>query len=119
MRPFVVASIVALVLIAGGAMLASDLWGARGPAVVPVSQGAPLHQAAATRTVALAVDNMSCASCPYIVKQALEGTAGVIAADVSFREKRARVTYDPTETEVAALVRATSELGYPSRPVGN
>lgn len=119
MKPSLLVSILGSALIVGGVFVANDLLNGRAtPTTAALGQTA-MWQKAPERTVALQVDNMSCASCPYIVKRALEGTTGVIAAEVSFREKRARVTYDPSKTEVAALIKATSELGYPSRQVGN
>jgi len=68
-------------------------------------------------TVTLAVDNMYCASCPFIVRQALADTPGVIAAEVSFRDKTARVTFDRATVDVVALTEATTRAGYPSRLV--
>lgn len=73
---------------------------------------------AAERTVKLAVDKMTCASCPHIVKQALTRAAGVKRADVSFEEKSATVTFDDAVTNVAGLSKATAEVGFPSRLVG-
>jgi mercuric ion binding protein len=35
---------------------------------------------------------------------------------VSYKEKKAVVTYDDGKTDVTALTRATSEAGYPSAP---
>lgn len=71
--------------------------------------------AAAEHTVTLAVEKMTCASCPYIVKQALTRVAGVSHVDVSFEQKRAVVTFDDAKTDVAALTRATGAVGFPSR----
>jgi mercuric ion binding protein len=124
MKPFVVASIVGSVVIAGGVLLTGNFLGARGIAGGNSLDNAALQQTAAGRaaaleTVALEVGNLFCVTCPYIVKRALEGTTGVISADVSFREKRARVTYDPSRVEVAALIKATTEMGYPSRLAGD
>jgi len=73
---------------------------------------------AAERTVTLAVDGMSCASCPYIVRTALQDVPGVLGAEVSFAEKTAMVTFDDVETTVAALIQATSGVGFPSRVIG-
>ncbi|HEB79079.1 MAG TPA: mercuric transport protein periplasmic component, partial [Rhodospirillales bacterium] len=39
---------------------------------------------AAERTVTLSVENMSCVSCPYIVKKALTAIPGVKNAEVSY-----------------------------------
>lgn len=71
---------------------------------------------AAERKVTLAVEKMTCASCPYIVKQALTRVPGVKHAEVSFEQKSAVVTFDDAKTDVAALTSATSEAGFPSRP---
>lgn len=70
---------------------------------------------AGQRSVTLAVDNMSCASCPYIVEQSLERVDGVVDATVSFEDRTAVVRYDDTQTDVDALTRATGDAGYPSR----
>ncbi len=67
------------------------------------------------RTAKLKVDGMWCSSCAYFVKQALMGTPGVRDARVSMLTKTATVTYDPTQTEVEALVAATTDYGYPSK----
>ncbi len=42
---------------------------------------------AAEQTVTLAVKNMTCASCPYIVKQSLAAVSGVSDVKVSFKKK--------------------------------
>lgn len=80
---------------------------------------APQAAATAVETVTLEVGNMSCASCPYIVRRALQSTPGVIEARVSFRDRLAVVIFDPARATVADLVEATSAIGYPSRPVVN
>ena len=73
-----------------------------------------MQPAAAVHTVTLQVDNMYCASCPYIVKQSLVAVPGVKNASVSFRDKTATVTFDGARTNVAALTDATFNMGYPS-----
>lgn len=67
------------------------------------------------QTVRLSVDNMTCASCPYIVERTLAGVDGVTRVEVSYREKTAVVTFDDARTGVAALTAATAGAGYPSR----
>lgn len=69
---------------------------------------------AGEQTVTLEVSGMTCASCPYIVKQTLAAVEGVTAVDVSFAEKSAVVTYDDSKTEVVALTAATGDMGFPS-----
>lgn len=71
---------------------------------------------AGEQTVILEVSGMTCASCPYIVKQTLAAVDGVAAVEVSFADKSAIVTYDDSKTEVAAFTNATANMGFPSAP---
>jgi mercuric ion binding protein len=71
---------------------------------------------AAEKTVTLAVNNMYCADCPFIVRKSLEAVPGVSKAVVSYKDKTAVVTFDDGRTDVPALTRATTAAGYPSVP---
>ncbi len=66
------------------------------------------------QTVTLAVKKMTCASCPYIVKQSLAAVPGVSAVTVSFEKRIAIVTFEDSTTTVAALTAATANSGFPS-----
>ena len=46
---------------------------------------------AADRTVTLAVKNMYCADCPFIVRKSLEAVPGVVKVAVSYKDKTAIV----------------------------
>ena len=72
---------------------------------------------AAERTVTLAVDNMYCDACPYIVQQTLAAIPGVEDVTVSFEQKSATITYDDSKASPDALISATTEAGYPSRVI--
>jgi mercuric ion binding protein len=72
---------------------------------------------AAQQTVTLAVDNMYCETCPYIVKQSLAKVAGVENVVVSFEQKTATVTYDDQKTTPDALTTATTQAGFPSKVI--
>ena len=69
---------------------------------------------AGEKTVTLAVQNMYCSACPITVKSGLEAVPGVAKAVVSYENKTAVVTFDDTKTAVPALIRATTNAGYPS-----
>ncbi len=69
------------------------------------------------RTVILAVDNMYCDACPYIVTQTLAQVPGVETVAVSYERKTATVTYDDRMTTLEDLTSATAAAGYPSRPI--
>lgn len=68
-----------------------------------------------TKTVTLAVENMTCATCPITVRKALEKVPGVSKAKVNLDSKTATVTFDPAKAKVEDLTRATTEAGYPSK----
>jgi mercuric ion binding protein len=44
---------------------------------------------------------------------------GVSATSVDFDKKTATVTYDPEKATSAKLTQATTEAGFPSKPVAN
>ena len=67
------------------------------------------------QTITLAVENMTCAACPFIVKKSLTAVPGVSRAEVSFEAKSATVTFDDQKTNVMALMAATTGAGYPSQ----
>lgn len=70
---------------------------------------------AAEKSVTLVVEDMTCASCPYIVQQSLKAVPGVKTVEVSLKSQSATVTYDDAETSPAILVKATTDAGYPSQ----
>ena len=70
---------------------------------------------AGERTVTLAVENMYCAACPYIVSKSLDRIDGVVAVAVSNEDKTATVTFDDARASVADLIKATTDAGYPSQ----
>ena len=69
---------------------------------------------AATKTVTLVVENMTCAVCPITVKKALTRVDGVTRAEVSYEKREAVVTFDEAKTTVEALIQATTNAGYPA-----
>jgi mercuric transport protein len=66
----------------------------------------------APSTVVLAVEGMTWGSWPVTVKRALEGLKGVLRAEVSFRDKQARVTFDRDQVSVEQLIDAVNRLGF-------
>jgi mercuric ion binding protein len=72
---------------------------------------------AGERTITFAVDNMTCASCPYIVKTSMAAVPGVARVAVSFKTKTATVTFDDTKTNPDAIATASMNAGYPAHPV--
>ena len=71
---------------------------------------------AAQQTVSLNVAGMTCPLCPITVKKALEKVEGVSRVDVRFEKKQVLVTFDDARTNTDALVKATTNAGFPSQP---
>lgn len=69
---------------------------------------------AGERTITFAVDNMTCASCPHIVKSSMAAVPGVARVDVSFKAKTATVTFDDGRTNADAIATASMNAGYPA-----
>jgi mercuric ion binding protein len=75
----------------------------------------PLAALAATpQTAVLDVQNMTCELCPVTVKKSLEKVPGVSQARIDFAKKTATVMFDADKTNATALVKATTDAGYPS-----
>ena len=78
---------------------------------------APLSALAATpQTVVLDVKNMTCELCPITVKSALGKVPGVADTKIDLATMTATVKFDPDKANVAALVKATTNAGFPSAP---
>ena len=70
--------------------------------------------AADPQTVVLDVQNMTCELCPITVKKALDKVPGVAATEIDLAKRTATVKFDPERVNVTALVKATTNAGYPS-----
>jgi mercuric ion binding protein len=70
--------------------------------------------AATAQTAVLDIQNMTCPVCSITVHKALEKVPGVIEATVDYDHKTATVKYDAEKTNPAALVKATTNSGFPS-----
>ncbi len=74
----------------------------------------PLASLATQKTVTLDVRNMTCKLCPITVKKSLEKVSGVSAVKIDFDHKSATVSYDTDKAQPDALIKATTNAGYPS-----
>ena len=86
---------------------------------IPLVLGSLLVSSAAMaeqKTVALAVENMYCEACPYMVKKTIEKVSGVSKVTVSFKDKTVVVVFDDARAQVKDLTNATTSAGYPSTP---
>jgi mercuric ion binding protein len=73
-----------------------------------------LNVMAKQQTLILDVPSMTCPVCPFTVSKSLEKVAGVTDVEVMFHAKEAQVSYDDQLTTPEALIKATTNAGYPS-----
>ncbi len=66
------------------------------------------------QTAVLDVQNMTCSMCSITIHKALDKVPGVIDTKVDYDHKTATVKYDSDKTTLAALVKATTDAGFPS-----
>ncbi|TAL99493.1 MAG: mercury resistance system periplasmic binding protein MerP [Rhodanobacter sp.] len=84
-------------------------------AFLPLSLLFTLPASAAEKTATLEVPGMTCAACPVTVTTALKRVQGVQGVQVDFPKRLATVRYDDAKTNLAALEKATTDAGYPSK----
>ena len=83
------------------------------PAAVPAPEGGAAQ--AAMESVTVQVEGMDCSSCEMPIRAALERTAGVRSADVSYQRGNAQVQYDPRQTDISQIRRAIDSTGYKAK----
>jgi periplasmic mercuric ion binding protein len=93
-----------------GLLATSLLQAAHAEAGVPVS----VQKQQSSQSVILDMQNMTCALCKFTIRKALHGVEGVEDANVDYDTKTANVTFNPQKTSVAALIKATTDAGYPA-----
>jgi len=67
---------------------------------------------AVSETATIGITDMSCANCAETNADALEGTPGVIEAEVNYATDEARATYNPAEASIEGLHAAIEDAGY-------
>jgi periplasmic mercuric ion binding protein len=89
-------------------LLSSTLW------VTEASANVSSEQSIQPQTITLKLQNMTCALCPITIKKALQEVKGVQQVIVDFDTKTAAITFDSNITDSDALIKATTNAGYPS-----
>ena len=72
------------------------------------------QQQKSSQLVILDMQNMTCVLCKFTIKKAFQGIVGVAEATVDYDTKTAKVTFDPQKTNLNALIKATTDAGYPA-----
>lgn len=92
-------------------LLATSLLQATQAEVTVTSQ---LQKQGISQSVVLDMQNMTCALCKFTIKKALKAVEGVEEANVDYDSKTADVIFNPQKTSVDALIKATTNAGYPA-----
>ncbi|MER3446276.1 MAG: hypothetical protein C4291_05265 [Candidatus Dadabacteria bacterium] len=72
-----------------------------------------------TQEVTLKVDGMTCRMCPLTIKTALKKLNGIVDADVSYKDKKAKVLYEDGKVTVDDIVKTIESSGnYKATPLG-
>jgi mercuric transport protein len=75
----------------------------------PATQALP---AEATKVATIQVEGMTCGGCAIGVRTALKRLDGVARADVSYKDERAVVTFDPAKVSTDRMLEAIRKVGY-------
>jgi len=65
-----------------------------------------------TRRVEIHVDGMHCGSCATLISRALTRTPGVVAANVNYASRKARVEFEEAQLDEQQLVSLIASKGY-------
>ncbi len=87
--------------------------------VLGIPFGVAVPAEAAEQTISMSVERMTCALCPLTIRKAMERVDGVQHVDVDYDTKTATVTFDDTKTTAADIAQASTDVGYPSKPVSD
>jgi len=68
--------------------------------------------AVANKTVTLAIEGMTCSGCENTIQEAVTKVQGIASIKASHLDSTAVVSFDSTQTTVAAIGEAITEAGY-------
>ena len=64
------------------------------------------------KTLTVPIVGMHCASCAVNIQRGLRKAAGVVAADINYATEKAKIEYDPEQTDEQKLASVVEHLGY-------
>lgn len=68
------------------------------------------------REASLILEDIRCAACLWLNEQHLRRLVGVVDVEMDYASQRARVRWDPQETELSRILRAIADIGYVAYP---
>ena len=83
--------------------------------LIAVLLASPAALAGDPQTVVLDMQKMTCSLCSITIQKALQKVPGVAGAKVDYDKKTATMKFDSEKANLAALVRATTDAGFPAK----
>ncbi|MBK6335245.1 MAG: heavy metal translocating P-type ATPase [Betaproteobacteria bacterium] len=80
------------------------------------AQGLVRDAGSGHRETSLLLEGIHCGACIWLLETWLGRTPGVVAAQVNYATRRARVVWDPQRTRLSAILRAIARIGYHGYP---
>lgn len=68
------------------------------------------------REALLIIEGIRCAACVWLNEQHVGRLPGVLALDINYATRRARVVWDPTRVQLSAILQAVADIGYEAWP---
>ena len=68
------------------------------------------------REASLLLEGITCAACIWLNEQHIGKLPGVIAVDINYASRRARVRWDETQIKLSEVLRAVAAIGYRAYP---
>jgi Cu2+-exporting ATPase len=65
----------------------------------------------------LLVDGIRCAACVWLIERAIGTVAGVASVQVNAAAQRARIVWNPAQTDLAAILTTFARTGYAALPL--
>jgi len=78
--------------------------------------GLVVHLDGDLRETALLLEGIRCAACVWLIEAYLRRQPGVLAVNVNFATRRARLQWNTRQTQLSALLRAVGAIGYRAYP---
>lgn len=68
------------------------------------------------REAALILEGITCAACVWLNEKHVRALPGVLAFNINYATKRARVQWDASRTQLSAILQAIASIGYQAHP---
>ncbi len=74
------------------------------------------ERSAREKEAALLLEGITCAACVWLIENHVAAMNGVVAIEINYATRRARVTWDNERLELSAILHAIGAIGYRAHP---